>query len=90
MIRVLVMANDPLLASAVASRLAGEISTQAIRVAHYALDKEDHQPLVMVIERGKRENESVFYSLYSLPFKTQEREKRDATPSTQLFTGFEI
>jgi hypothetical protein len=90
MISVLVMANDLLLASAIASRLAGEISPETIRVAQHELDRQDHQSLVMVIEQGERASGSVFFSFYSLHTKTQEREKRDAALSARLFTGFDL
>jgi hypothetical protein len=71
MIRVLVMTNDALLAAAIASRLAEEISPQAIHVTHHELATEDHQPLVIVIEDGKPESEPILRSFYSSPFKTQ-------------------
>ena len=77
--RLLVMTNDSLLAAAMASRLAEDISPEVIHVTHHELNKEHHQSLVVMIEEGKPESESIFCSFYSSPFKTQEREKRDAT-----------
>lgn len=68
------MASDSRLADAIASRLAEDISPDTIHVTHHELDKEDHQSLVMVLTDG----ESIFCSFYSSPFKTQERERRDA------------
>jgi len=72
--RILVMASDSRLASAIASRLAEGISPDTIHVPQHALDKQDHQSLVMVLT----DSESIVCSFYSSPFKTQEREKRDA------------
>jgi len=76
--RVLVMGNNPLLADAIASRLAAEIGPVAIHVTHHAFDQEDHRSQVMILEEGKLGSESIFCCFYSSPIKTQEREKRDA------------
>ena len=89
MIRVLSMANDSLLADAIASRLAEEISPESIHVTHHTLDKEDHRSLVMIIEEGKLGSESIFCSFYSSPFKTQEGEKRVTTHFAWAFTGID-
>ena len=75
--RISVITNDSLLAAAIASQLADEISPEAIRVTQHELAKDDHQSLVMIIEEGKLESKSIFFSFYSSPFKTQKREKCD-------------
>ena len=75
---VSVMRNDSLLADAIASRLAAEISPAAIHVTHHEFDKEDHRSLVMILEEGKLGSESIFCVFYSSPIKTQEPAKRDA------------
>jgi hypothetical protein len=87
---ILVMASDSLLVGTIASRLASEISPDSIHVTRHELDKNDHQSLVMFIQGGKGKSGSVFYSFYSLPYKTQEREKRDATHLAWPVTGFDI
>jgi hypothetical protein len=76
--RILVMANNSHLADAIASSLAEDISPEATHVTHYELDRETHPSLVMVLDEGNLRSESIFCSFYSSPFKTQEREKRDA------------
>jgi hypothetical protein len=88
--RILVMASGSLLVGTIASRLAGEISPDSIHVTRHKLDKNDHQSLVMFIQEGKGESGSVFYSFYSLPYKTQEGEKRVTAHFTRAFTGFDI
>jgi len=75
MIRVLVMANDTLLADAIASLLAEQVGVDAIRLTHHQLESEDLHSLVMVVDEGKPGNEPIFCSSLC---KTQEREKRDA------------
>jgi hypothetical protein len=75
--RVSVLGNDPLLADAIASRLAAEISPAAIHVTHHEFDREEHSSLVMILEEGKPGSESIFCCFYASPIKTQEREKRD-------------
>jgi ApbE superfamily uncharacterized protein (UPF0280 family) len=77
MIRVLVMANDTLLADAIASLLAEQVGVDSIRLTHHRLESDDLHSLVMVVEEGKPADGSIFYSFSSL-CKTQEREKRDA------------
>jgi len=76
MIRVLVMANDPLLADAMAAMLAEQVGVDSIRLTHHRLESDDLHSLVMVVDGGKPGNEPIFFSSLC---KTQEREKRDAS-----------
>jgi len=77
MIRVLVLANDTLLADAIAWLLTEQVGVDAFQLTHHKLEDEDLHPVVMVLEERKPGDESMFYSFSSL-CKTQEREKRDA------------
>jgi len=85
MIRVLVMANDTLLADAIASLLTEQVGVDAFRLTHHQLEGEDLHPVVMVVDEGKTGNESIFYSFSSL-CKTQECEKRDAADFVWAFS----
>lgn len=59
MIRVLVLANDSLLADALASMLAAEINLDVIRLTHRELGKVDHHSVVIVVDDGQPGNESI-------------------------------
>jgi len=59
MISVLVMANDSLLADAIVSMLAEEIDLDVIRLTHRELGSGDHQSVVIVVDEGKPEDESI-------------------------------
>src|SRR5688572_15443506 len=59
MIRVLLMANNSLLADAIASTLADEIDLDVIRLTHRELGKGDHHSVVIVVDEGEPEHESI-------------------------------
>ena len=59
MIRVLVMANDSLLADAIASTLAEEISLDVVRVTRRELGKGDRYSVVIIVDEGESESESI-------------------------------
>ena len=59
MIRVLVMANDSLLADGIVSMLTEEINLDVVRLTHRELGKGDHHSVVIVVDEGERENESI-------------------------------
>jgi len=59
MIRVLVMANDSLLADAIASMLAEEIDLDVIRVTRRELGKGDRHSVVILVDEGESETESI-------------------------------
>jgi hypothetical protein len=59
MIRVLVMANDSLLADAIASTLAAEIDLDVVRVTRRELGKGDRHSVVIVVDEGEVEDESI-------------------------------
>jgi len=59
MIRVLVMANDSLLADAIASTLAEEIDLDVIRVTRRELGKGDRHSVVILVDEGESETESI-------------------------------
>jgi hypothetical protein len=85
--RVFVMGNDPLLADAIVSRLAAEISPAA---THHEFDRENHRSLVMVFEEGTwgANRYSVFFLRHSL----RRRNVRNVTQQTSfgLFAGFDL
>jgi len=59
MIRVLVMANDSLLADAIASMLTEEIDLDVIRVTRRELGKGDRHSVVILVDEGESETESI-------------------------------
>jgi hypothetical protein len=59
MIRVLVMANDSLLADAIASTLAEEINLDVVRVTRRELGKGDRHSVVIVVDEGDSESEFI-------------------------------
>jgi hypothetical protein len=59
MIRVLVMANDSLLADAIASMLAKEIDLDVTRVTRRELGKGERYSVVIFVDEGEPEDESI-------------------------------
>lgn len=59
MIRVLVMANDSLLADAIVSTLAEEISLDVVRVTRRELGKGDRYSVVIIVDEGESDSESI-------------------------------
>ena len=59
MIRVLVMANDSLLADAIASFLAEEINLDVVQVTRRELGKGQPHSVVIIVDEGESENESI-------------------------------
>ena len=59
MIRVLVMANDSLLADAIASILAEEINLDVVRVTRRELGKGQPHSVVIIVDEGESESESI-------------------------------
>jgi len=59
MMRVLVMANDSLLADAIASTLAEEIDLDVVRVTRRELGKGDRHSVVILVDEGEAETESI-------------------------------
>lgn len=59
MIRVLMMANDSLLADGIGSLLAQDIDLDVVQVNHQELVKGDDQSVLIVIDEGQPENESI-------------------------------
>jgi hypothetical protein len=55
----LVLANDSLLADALASMLAVEINLDVIRLTHRELGRVDHHSVVIVVDDGQPGNESI-------------------------------
>jgi hypothetical protein len=65
MVRVLVMANESVLADAIVSILAEEIDMDVLRTTRHEPDKIDlaireHHPVVIIIEESSSENENRF------------------------------
>jgi hypothetical protein len=59
MIRVLVMANDSLLADSIASTLAEEIDLDVVRMTRQGLGKGDRYSVVIVVDEGELEEEAL-------------------------------
>jgi hypothetical protein len=59
MIRVLMMANDSLLADGIGSLLAQEIDLDVVQMTHQELVKGDDQSVLIVIDEGQPENEPI-------------------------------
>jgi len=59
MIRVLVMANDSVLADVIASILAREIDLDKFRLTHRTLGKGNRYSAVIVVDEGEIENEVI-------------------------------
>jgi hypothetical protein len=59
MIRVLVMANDSLLADAIASTLAEEIDLDVVRITRRELGKGDRHSVVIIVDEGASDIESI-------------------------------
>jgi hypothetical protein len=59
MIRVLVMANDSLLADSIATTLAKEIDLDVIRVTRRELGKGDRHSVVILVDEEGTENETI-------------------------------
>jgi hypothetical protein len=59
MIRVLMMANDSLLAEGIGSLLAQEIDLDVVRLTRHELDMADHQSVLIVIDEGQPENDRI-------------------------------
>jgi hypothetical protein len=58
MIHLSVVANDPVLADAIASVLAEEVSLDEVWLTHRELGKGDHHSVVIIVDEGEPENES--------------------------------
>ena len=59
MIRVLVMANISVLADSIASILAEEIDLDAVQVAHRELGKGQPYSVVILVDEGEADDESI-------------------------------
>jgi hypothetical protein len=59
MIRVLLMANDSLLAEGIEQLLAHEIDLDVVRITHQILDSQDPRSALIVIDEGQSENMSI-------------------------------
>lgn len=59
MIRTLLMANDSLLADSLASILTGETDIDVVRLTHRELVKGDQYSVVIIIDEGESENETI-------------------------------
>jgi hypothetical protein len=59
MIRVLMMANDSLLADGIGSLLAQEINLDVVRITQQELGKGDPHSVLLVIDEGQSVNESI-------------------------------
>jgi hypothetical protein len=59
MIRVLMMANDSLLAEGIGSLLAQEIDLDVVRLTRHELDMGDHHSVLIVIDEGQPENDRI-------------------------------
>jgi hypothetical protein len=59
MIRILIMANDSLLADSLASTLEGETDLDVVRLTQRELRKGDQYSVVIIIDEGETENDSI-------------------------------
>jgi hypothetical protein len=59
MMRILMMANDSLLADAVASTLAGELDLDVVRVTRLEPEKGNRHSVVIVVDQGESEGSSI-------------------------------
>jgi hypothetical protein len=59
MIRVLVMANDSVLADSIASILSEEIDLDIVRLTHRELGKGDRYSVVIIVDEDELENETI-------------------------------
>jgi hypothetical protein len=59
MIRVIVMANDSLLADSIASSLAEEIDLDVVRLTRRELGKGDRHSVVIIVDEGESESEPI-------------------------------
>jgi len=59
MIRVLVMANDSVLADSIASILSEEIDLDIVRLTRRELGKGDRYSVVIIVDEGESENETI-------------------------------
>jgi hypothetical protein len=62
MIRVLVMANDSVVADSIASTLAAEIDLDVVRMTRRELGQGDHFSVVILVDEEEEENESIQFS----------------------------
>lgn len=59
MIRVLVLANDTLLTDIIASTLSEEIDLDVVRMTRHELGKGDRYSVVILVDEGESDNESL-------------------------------
>jgi hypothetical protein len=59
MIRILVLANDSLLADMIVSTLSQEIDVGVVRMTHRELGKGDRYSVVIIVDEGEAESESI-------------------------------